>query len=379
MRQLFSNNAASSLAVALSDTGTSLTVKAGEGALFKAPTGTDYELVTLSAAGNIEIVKVTARSADTLTIVRAQEGTSARAWAIGTAVEARITAGTLDGMGFNLAPDPVTTLMWGDTVSYTGQYGVVLGAWADVTGDNAVAIGPSVWVQSVNSVTIGNGASAYGNDEGTALGAFAFTGALAATAVGRGAGALADYSIGMGRSCRANNIKSIAIGYQSETTGDFANALGSDAFARVPQTTQITGPIISRKDNNEAAADAFRLYAGAQVVLTTKEIDLLTLADDAAVLTIPTGSRFYIDEIGLIVTASSGVTGQPSIAVGNTTGGQELLATVATTKSALYSRELFAALTPDGQASLYLSVKAAGAGTTLKGRFTIKGQLVEIE
>ena len=47
-------------------------------------------------AGNAEIVRVTARSSDTLTIVRAQEGTSARAVVVGDQVAATITNKFLD-------------------------------------------------------------------------------------------------------------------------------------------------------------------------------------------------------------------------------------------------------------------------------------------
>jgi hypothetical protein len=70
--------------------------------LFPSPTGGDFFLLTLTQPGvesSWEIVKVTARSTDTLTVVRAQEGTSAAAWASGSKAELRLTAGVKWALG----------------------------------------------------------------------------------------------------------------------------------------------------------------------------------------------------------------------------------------------------------------------------------------
>lgn len=100
MAQLLANNASTTLQAAITAASASLTVAAGTGALFPAPTGAaDFFYCTLeNAAGTIrEVVKVTARAADVLTIIRAQDGTTATAFAIGDRVEARVTrAGLLD-------------------------------------------------------------------------------------------------------------------------------------------------------------------------------------------------------------------------------------------------------------------------------------------
>ena len=93
MPQLFANNATSTLASGISDTALSLTVASGHGARFPNPTGGDYFLATLEKSnGTREIVKVTARATDTLTIERAQEGTTAAAFSTGDTVELRGTA-----------------------------------------------------------------------------------------------------------------------------------------------------------------------------------------------------------------------------------------------------------------------------------------------
>lgn len=95
--QLFKNNASSLLVANITNVSLSLQVSAGEGALFPSPTGGDYFLLTLSKIYSgietiIEIVKVTARSGDVFTIVRAQEGTTNNAYVMGDHVALRSTA-----------------------------------------------------------------------------------------------------------------------------------------------------------------------------------------------------------------------------------------------------------------------------------------------
>ena len=89
---LFTNNAATTLASAINSTVTSLSVASGTGTLFPTLTGSQYFYCTLATnAGTVEIVKVTARSTDTFTIVRGQDGTSAVSWSSGDKVELRLT------------------------------------------------------------------------------------------------------------------------------------------------------------------------------------------------------------------------------------------------------------------------------------------------
>jgi hypothetical protein len=99
---LFTNNAFSLLASGISSSVTSLAVTGGEGALFPAPTGSDFFYVTLiDTSNNLEIVKCTARSTDTFTIVREQESTTGRAFVAGDRIELRLTAaGIVEADGY---------------------------------------------------------------------------------------------------------------------------------------------------------------------------------------------------------------------------------------------------------------------------------------
>lgn len=89
--QLFANNATGYLASSITDFATSLTVVSGQGSSFPIPTGSDYFYATLVNGTTIEIVKVTARSSDTFTIVRAQQSTSANTFPQGSKFELRAT------------------------------------------------------------------------------------------------------------------------------------------------------------------------------------------------------------------------------------------------------------------------------------------------
>ena len=104
---LAANNAQSVLAAGISASATTMTLNTGTGALFPAPvSGTSFFKLTLidAATGQIsEIVHVTARTGDTLTIVRAQEGTLARAWSVNDIAANMMTAGTLSYIFDNYA------------------------------------------------------------------------------------------------------------------------------------------------------------------------------------------------------------------------------------------------------------------------------------
>ena len=83
------NRVVSALAADITSTATSLSVTAGEGAKF--PDSGDFHITVED-----EILKCTARTTDTLTVTRGQEGTTAAAHIAGKSVELRITAGVVE-------------------------------------------------------------------------------------------------------------------------------------------------------------------------------------------------------------------------------------------------------------------------------------------
>jgi hypothetical protein len=99
MAMMFANNATSTLAAGITNVAVSLTVQSGKGALYPTLGAGDYFYGTLTnVAGVVEIIRVTARAADTFTIVRAQDSTTALAWNTGDKVELRLVAASLNDL-----------------------------------------------------------------------------------------------------------------------------------------------------------------------------------------------------------------------------------------------------------------------------------------
>jgi hypothetical protein len=124
----FSNNARSTLASGITASATSITV--ADGSVFPALAPGDHTYVTLEdVSGNLEVVKVTAISSNTLTVIRGQDGTTARAYSSGDFVQLRVTAALLNDLADEASvtlwadvqnkPDPVITLAGDATGSAT--------------------------------------------------------------------------------------------------------------------------------------------------------------------------------------------------------------------------------------------------------------------
>lgn len=90
------NNAAGTLSTPITASDVGLVLTSGDGAKFPTLSSGDYFYATLlSTGGTREIVKATARVGDTLTIVRAQEGTTASSFSSGSLLELRVTAASV--------------------------------------------------------------------------------------------------------------------------------------------------------------------------------------------------------------------------------------------------------------------------------------------
>lgn len=98
MRQLYSNNAKTTLVTGVSSTDISFTLV--DASKFPTPGANEYFLATLEVDGQIEIIRVISRAANVLNISvvgnRAQEGTTAFSFPAGARIECRITKETLD-------------------------------------------------------------------------------------------------------------------------------------------------------------------------------------------------------------------------------------------------------------------------------------------
>jgi len=111
----FTNNAKTTLASSLTNVATSASVV--DGSVFPTLGAGEYFYCTFDDGSNNEIVKVTARSGNTLTIVRGVDNTTARAFSSGDAAELRATAGLLTDIQENIAAKSANQTVYNTTTA----------------------------------------------------------------------------------------------------------------------------------------------------------------------------------------------------------------------------------------------------------------------
>ena len=94
MGLLFKNNAETTLSSGINNSTT--TVPVASAAVFPTPDANNVFFATIEEGNNIEVVKVTGISSNDLTVVRAQDNTSAAAFGSGSKIQIRLTAQVLD-------------------------------------------------------------------------------------------------------------------------------------------------------------------------------------------------------------------------------------------------------------------------------------------
>ena len=154
MTLLFANRAQSTVAGPISSTATTLYLAAGTGAAFPLPTNVgDYFCGTFNdqlTQTRTEIVHVTARSGDTLTLQRAQEGTVAQAWSAGDLFGNLVPAGSLTSfVQAGTGPASTSILYIGTDTSSTAN--AVVAATTPVPA--ALAIGMQFNIKIANTCT----------------------------------------------------------------------------------------------------------------------------------------------------------------------------------------------------------------------------------
>lgn len=178
-----------------------------------------------------------------------------------------------------------------------------------------------------------------------------------------------------------SGLRSTGLGFKNVASGIGATAIGDRGVARIQDTTNIAGPLIIRKDDGEPITDAFRVFAGAEVIIMTDEVNLTAVADQT--ITLPAGCHFWWSECGIILTELTGVIGsQPTIRMGITGTPAKYVGPVATTLlTATLKRERYDNWqVDDGETSLVAGVTVgAVVGTSMSGRFFWRGVLVEDE
>lgn len=240
------NNAESHTVSSLTISGTTIVVTAGDGELFA---GSGNIVATL-ADGNEsqhEIVLITGRSGDALTVVRAQENTAAVAWGAGTKIEARVTAGMLDYL--DPTYDDGSTAIGEDAIAGSGNTTVV-GKNATALDSNAIAVGYNSTAEGLNSIAVGpNTDISPAADYATVLGSGATATAASALALGASADATGTSAVAVGDSTTASAAQSLAAGKGATASGGSAIAVGDTASASAAGAVAVGGTSAASAQN----------------------------------------------------------------------------------------------------------------------------------
>ncbi len=318
--------------------------------------------------------------------------------------------GSLDFQTSRTAPDQVAA----------GGHSIALGAENTAATDLTIAIGRHNLASSANplhgGIAIGADNVALG-EEAVALGANCLAGSHRTVAVGDTAIAADDFALALGTLANAGGSKSIAVGVQATTatltglgaaavgagahaTGENAVALGAQAHAlasralalgrgaraRVADTVNLAGAILVRRgaligdeDSDGGGAVPARHFCGAEDVILSATVDLRTVQE--VTVSLATGCRFWVNEVGVLAVAWAGCTAQPTVRFGVAgNASKHLAARPATLLTAVGARERYHPLSwTDGETGLTAGVITGATATTLLGRFYWKGILVEDE
>jgi hypothetical protein len=259
----FTNNASTTVGTGINASATSLTVASASS--FPSLSGADdYCYLTLQGATNTtrEVVKATALSGNTFTIVRAQDNTSATSWVAGDIVELRMTAAlltdvidaaTVEGVKTNYQYTPTagqTVFSGADNASATMIINQAALVSVYMNGVRLVQ-GTDYSVSSANNtVTLGIGATTadiidievYGNFVGQSGAAVGITGgsitgtAITATSLGATGTATLNTLVSNNATISGGSLDGVTIG--GTTRGAISgNAISGTSFASTGNMT----------------------------------------------------------------------------------------------------------------------------------------------
>lgn len=269
----------------------------------------------------------------------------------------------------------------GSSNTASNNYSTAVGYDNSASGYSSTAVGYENFATGGHSTAVG-----YNNEASAAWGSSAVghnnTAATAnqTSAFGHSNTATGHSASAFGFNNNASGNHSSAFGAGGQASGDFSTTLGYQAYARWPNTANISGGIIIRGDNGESTGYELLNYSGVTNIVMSKDFDLTTTGHIQ--IAIPTHCLFYVDEVGVIVSGTViSLSVQPTVEFGNGYSGSSavILGPVQTTNLLeTGSRQIYTSLlTNDGQSLLTATVTSAASATHLYGRFYFKGILIE--
>jgi hypothetical protein len=227
---LFANRANSTLAGAITNVALTANLASGSGVLFPAPGANQFFCMTFSDAATgllNEIVHVTNVTGDTITMIRAQEGTTAQAWSAGDFASNLFTAGNAE---FFAQPGQLQQQA-GNAATDTGSANAMVATLSTVPDSLAALTGADLKITKSGTANTGavtlavNGfaATSVVHADGTALAAGEWPANGLMTVVLNAAGSFVLQSVGSSGSVSQSQLQ-LQGGNQAADTGT-ANAL----------------------------------------------------------------------------------------------------------------------------------------------------------
>jgi hypothetical protein len=151
------------------------------------------------------------------------------------------------------------------------------------------------------------------------------------------------------------------------------------AACRVDDCANLAGGIIIQRGGLAVESDWLLALSGADIIIATAVLDLTAVAEYT--VTLPNFCRFWIDELGLLITGLDTLTVQPTVRFGiSGSPAKHRVAALTTLLTAVAKRERWTPLAPeDGETSMTFGVTVGATATALEGRAYWRGMLVESE
>lgn len=305
---LLKNNALGFLSTAITAADTGVALETGDGANFPTISGGNYFYATITDVnGDYEIVKVTARSTDSVSFTRAQESTTARAFAAGSEFELRITSqSVLDAIsGYGVTTSVANTWTADQTIdAILNIYSGNKARWYNSTDTN-----PHGVRNNANVLTFDYNGTDYLTANASGVVAFVnppLVGAAAIYYVGSTDVSVADGGTGASTAANARTNLGLVIG----TDVQAYNAILTDFIAQ----TIIADKLVYADGANSFATTDFTsfgrtLVANATAADTRTDLGLGTMATQAASAVAITGGTINDATIQAPVAVSSETTG----------------------------------------------------------------------
>ncbi len=247
------------------------------------------------------------------------------------------------------------------------------------SGGYAIAFGNNNKASGYQSVALGNVCEADGLSS-VALGEMCTASDQLAVALGSYAAAQGNAALAVGCNAQAQTVGGIALGTQAQAVNPYSIAIGFDAAARVNFGLNLGATILTKRSDPRSLDPAvwFGYYGGAVVVVFGPLVDLTVPGD--ITLVVPPGARFWLDQVGLVITAAGGVVTPPTVRYGiQGAPAKHVPPTLLATVSAGRRERFTPAAWQDGETTASFGVTVGANAAQCLGRPYWQGLFVENE